>query len=223
MIYHQIEDESVVRVFETLNSRGLVVEWLDKTKSQLMALLFEHAGNAMENALKEMRSIWAGVYDTLGLDVRNGAEAMRFAGTLKRQDRPNRILGEEDASRSIVSFIVSFAQTEVDTIVGAGRRLAKVVENHNKIVSNSQLFGDTRVRHARFLATAILLRGWPDETEQTLMDKWEKVTFRIFGLADESAHAKVGDYVRLGYDIINDEKVDPKSCFVTLGRDRHRV
>ena len=111
MIFHQIDDESVVyRVFETLNSRGLDVKWLDKTKSQLMALLFEHADSALDQALQEMRSIWASIYATLGLDVSRGDEAMRFAGTFIELKRPNKVLGEEDASRSLVSF----AKTEVD-------------------------------------------------------------------------------------------------------------
>ena len=104
MIFHQIDDESVVyRVFETLNSRGLDVKWLDKTKSQLMALLFEHADSALDQALQEMRSIWASIYATLGLDVSRGDEAMRFAGTFIELKRPNKVLGEEDASRSLVS------------------------------------------------------------------------------------------------------------------------
>ncbi|MDF3352114.1 DUF262 domain-containing protein [Sulfitobacter sp. KE34] len=38
MIYHELNDEGTVyRVFEVLNSRGLDVRWIDKTKSQLMA------------------------------------------------------------------------------------------------------------------------------------------------------------------------------------------
>lgn len=51
MIYHQIDDELVVyRVFETLNSRGLNVKWIGKTKSQLMALIFEYGDSAKAEA-----------------------------------------------------------------------------------------------------------------------------------------------------------------------------
>ena len=201
MIYHQIDDESVVyRLFETLNSRGLGVKWLDKTKSQLMALLFEHADSAYDRAIDEMRSIWADVYATLGLDVDKGDEAMRFAGTLKKQERPRKVLGEEAASRGLVSF----ANTKVDTIVAAAHWLAKVVKSHNKVVSNPRLNGVKGISQARFLATAILLRGWPDNIEQKLMRKWENVTFRIYGLAGKDGRTKVGDYVRLGYDLINE-------------------
>ena len=222
MIYHQIDDEAVVyRVFETLNSRGLEVKWLDKTKSQLMALLFEHAGSAYSQAIEEMRNIWAGVYATLGLDVSRGDEAMRFAGTLKAQNQPYKVLGDEIASRSLVSF----AKTDVDSIVGAARWLAKVIECHKKIVSDPRLLGVTGINQARFLATAILLRGWPDDIEQLLIRKWEKITFRIYGLYQCHAKTKVKDYVGLGYDIINDEKMTPDSVLHRLDKigDGHKI
>ena len=62
VIYHEISDEATVyRVFEVLNSRGLDVKWIDKLKSQLMALIFEHVdiGTRIE-ALKEMQETWKG-------------------------------------------------------------------------------------------------------------------------------------------------------------------
>tara|TARA_R110000787_G_scaffold284415_1_gene398091 strand:- start:16499 stop:18154 length:1656 start_codon:yes stop_codon:yes gene_type:complete len=207
MIYHQIDDESVVyRVFETLNSRGLDVKWLDKTKSQLMALLFEHADSAHNDALQEMRNIWAGVYAALGLDVDRGDEAMRFAGTWKETGRPNKILGEQAASRRLVEI----AGTDVQSTVAAAEWLAKVVEKHNTILSDVRLSGVTRINHARFVATAIKLRGWPANIEQELMRKWENVTFRIYGLAGKDGRTSVGEYVRLGYDIIHDS-LEPSS------------
>ena len=213
MIYHQMEDEAVVyRVFETLNSRGLDVKWLDKTKSQLMALLFEHAKKEYEEAVKDMRDIWASVYETIGLKDSDGDEAMRFAGTLKEKKRPKRVLGEEDASRGLVNF----ASTEVKTIIDSARWLANVVKRHSEVASDPRLSAVTGISQARFLATAILLCEWPDKDKKSLMEKWEKVTFRIYGLAEKDARTKVGDYVGLGYDIINDKKIKPESALLRL-------
>lgn len=57
MIYHEISDEATVyRVFEVLNSRGISVQWIDKLKSQLMALLFQCLGDgSREEAIAEMK------------------------------------------------------------------------------------------------------------------------------------------------------------------------
>ena len=41
-IFYVLDDEgSVYTVFEVLNSRGLEVDWLDKSKSMLMGIAFE--------------------------------------------------------------------------------------------------------------------------------------------------------------------------------------
>jgi hypothetical protein len=60
----------------------------------------------------------------------------------------------------------------------------------------------TRIVHARFLATAILLRRFSPAVERRIISQWERVTFRIFGLGGADTRHKVGEYVRLGYDVI---------------------
>ncbi len=63
VIYHEISDEATVyRIFEVLNSRGLDVKWIDKLKSQLMALLFEHleGGARVEAARGFAHLTWRG-------------------------------------------------------------------------------------------------------------------------------------------------------------------
>lgn len=76
MIYHELGDESTVyRVFEVLNSRGLDVRWIDKTKSQLMASIYEYVDESVRaDGLHEMQSIWKDIYRALGLDERLGDE-----------------------------------------------------------------------------------------------------------------------------------------------------
>jgi hypothetical protein len=55
-------------------------------------------------------------------------------------------------------------------------------------------------------AIAILTRGFPEATQAELLRKWENVTFRIYGLAARDARTAVGEYVRLGWRIV-DEKL----------------
>lgn len=61
----------------------------------------------------------------------------------------------------------------------------------------------TKIRHARLLAVAIILRDFPDEEERKLLDQWEKTSFRIFGLCRKDARTGVGDFVRLVREIQN--------------------
>ncbi|MEN3792145.1 DUF262 domain-containing HNH endonuclease family protein [Fulvimarina sp. MAC3] len=199
MIYHELADETTVyRVFEVLNSRGLDVKWIDKLKSQLMALLFEHlTDDARAEAVHEMRVVWQDIYRILGLEDKLGDEALRFAGTLALVDRPNRILSEQDAAAEITR-VAGAAQK---TIVGAAKSLREVVRAVNTLDRSVRLRAVTRIRHARFVATAILLGGFEKSTQDRLLGRWERVTFRIFGLGGADTRHKVGDYVRLGYDI----------------------
>ena len=59
----------------------------------------------------------------------------------------------------------------------------------------------TKIRHARLLAVAIILRDFSDEVERKLLDQWEKTSFRIFGLCRKDARTGVGDFVRFAREI----------------------
>jgi hypothetical protein len=61
----------------------------------------------------------------------------------------------------------------------------------------------TEILHARLLAVAIKSARGVNETErERLLQQWERVTFRIFGLFDKDSRTKVGDYVRLAARIV---------------------
>ena len=202
MIYHEMTDEAAVyRVFEVLNSRGLDVRWVDKTKSQLMASIYEHVEvGTREDGLHEMRTIWKDVYRKLGLDDRLGDEALRFAGTWYREERPNRILSDQDASTELLRV----AGTKIKTIIAAASRLRAVAGKVVDLRRDPRRTAVTRIQHARFLAIAIMLRGFDDKTEARLLGAWERVTFRIFTLGGRDTRTKSGEYVRLAYDIVSD-------------------
>jgi hypothetical protein len=62
----------------------------------------------------------------------------------------------------------------------------------------------SEVLHARILAVALESADHLSERERAkLLDQWERVTFRIFGLFDKDARVKVGDYIRLASEIHN--------------------
>jgi len=200
MIYHELSDEATVyRVFEVLNSRGLDVKWIDKTKSQMMSSLFEYVEDgSRKDSLREMRKIWHDIYRVLGLKQALGSEALRFAGTLLADSRPNRVLGEEEAS---VALIRRGGQ-ELKSIIESAEWLSKVVRLVNDLNSDVRRAAVTKIAHARFLAIAIMLRGFDKQIQEELLDMWENVTFRIFALGGADTRMKVGEYVRLAYDIL---------------------
>lgn len=217
VIYHELVDQSTVyRVFEVLNSRGLDVRWLDKTKSQLMALICEHVEEGSQTeCLGEMQGLWKDIYRELGLEPHIGDEALRFAGTLAAQTRPNRIISDADAAAELLRM----AGSSTGSIIEAARWLRTVVRKARALQSNPRLAAVTRIAHARFLAIAIKLREFDDTTEKGLLKAWENVTFRIFTLAGKDSRTRVGEYVRLGYDILQrgHTALEIADALVTLG------
>jgi hypothetical protein len=105
-IFHEIDDESAVyTVFEVLNSRGLEVAWLDRTKSMLMATAFEHAPNAKtkQELIDELHQLWGEVYGTIGLRQGAGSETLHFAATLINPVITSKVLDDEQALEMIRS------------------------------------------------------------------------------------------------------------------------
>ena len=198
-IFHETHDvEAVYTVFEVLNNRGLEVSWLAKLKSRLMEVVFEaDQGNHSEH-MEELHQIWGEFYGTVGLREGIDVEALTFAATLIYQYRASKIFGEGRA--------VDCLMDKVD------RKAAKTIEISNWLLNVvnavNRLQGEmrepvTKIRHARLLAVAIILRGFPDEEERKLLDQWEKTSFRIFGLCGKDARTGVGDFVRLAREIQN--------------------
>lgn len=199
IIYHEISDEATVyRVFEVLNSRGLDVKWIDKLKSQLMALIFEHVeGGTRDEAVGEMQDIWRGIYRSLETSTRIGDEALRFAGAWASGVRPNRIPSEADST----ALLTVKAGTQLRSIAEVGHELEEIVHANLRLFRDPRMRAVTRIVHARFVAAAILLRKFDKETEKVLLGKWERATFRIYELAGRDSRHKVGEYIRLGYEI----------------------
>jgi len=199
MILHQVADESLVyRVFEVLNSRGLDVKWIDKLKSQLMASIYEHvSAGTRERGLADMHVIWQNIYRTIGLDGDNADETLQFAGTFVSARPPKRILSEEDAARAILLT----AGIKLKSIVEAARRLETVNRHVHELSRDNRRRAPAKISHARFVAVAIMLRDFDAPTATDLMDRWERVSFRLFGIARLDARSLIKEFVQLGYDI----------------------
>jgi hypothetical protein len=217
-LLHEIEDEkSVYTVFEVLNSRGLLVSWMDRLKSILMGAAFELRNANQQGLIDDLHTAWRDIYSVIGLRQGLNTEALRFAATLRVADSPNRPLSEQDS----VSELRSAAQS-AKQIREVADWLLRVTRACDAMRANPRLEAVTQISQARLLATAIHLRHDIDETRRDeLLGRWEKVTFRIYGLLGWDARTRVGDYVRLAWRVVN-EKLSAEAIskgILEIGRD----
>lgn len=217
VIFHEIEDEALgYTVFEVLNSRGLDVTWFDKLKSLLMAIVFEHGEKETKaDTVQELHKLWTEIYTTIGLRNLN-RETVRFAGTLRVASAlaksatqktgraisvpPSKVLDEESA----VILLTAGCDQSAKKIVDCTKWILKVTQCEDGLLSDNRLRAITYVVQARLVAVAILLRNFPEAERQTLLRKWENVTFRVYGLGRKDSRTKVGDYVRLAWRVTNE-------------------
>jgi hypothetical protein len=212
-LLHEIEDEkSVYTVFEVLNSRGLDVSWLDRLKSILMGAAFELKASASGAVVSELHAIWRDIYSTIGLRQGMSTEALRFAATLWSEDAPNRPLGEKDSVN-----IFRDSAVNAKGIRDVAHWLLKVTQACNTVTANPRMNAVTRIAQARLLATAIYLRDdIKGKQREALLARWEKVSFRIYGMLGNDARKRVGDYVRLAWSVVN-EKLSVKAIDAAIG------
>ena len=187
-IFHEIGDEATVfTVFEVLNSRGMAVPWLDRLKSTLMAIAFEHSKGNTQETIEELHSIWCSIYRTIGLRQGIRSEALRFGATLRRETRPSKPLGEEDAVKSLLEQ----CGTQPSEAIEISRWVLKVTQAVDRLMQTGRRSrAVTQIAQARLLAVSVVLRGFPEKEEQQLLELWERVSFRIFGLCRKDARTE---------------------------------
>ena len=202
-LYHQLAEEKLVyTVFEVLNSRGLPVAWLDRTKAMLMGVVFEKAPNADE-MIRELHSIWSEIYQEIGLIKSMGSEALRFSATLWPKKQENRVLSEAD---SLEVFRQS-ALEQTPNAIAISRALLDVTRLLKKLHQQPEKIAVTKIAHARLLAV-VLMRDFRGNKQ--LLEQWERVTFRIYGLFGKDSRTKVGEYVRLATGINKGKPTDKR-------------
>jgi len=199
-LLHEIDEEKAVyTVFEVLNSRGLDVSWIDRLKSILMGAAFELKNTNQIGVIRELHTTWRDIYSVIGLRQGLSTEALRFAATLRSSSALSRPLGEQDS--------VDALRSEADSaknIRSVATWLLNVTKACDAVLKNVRINAVTRISQARLLATAIHLRTDLKPVErQPILARWEKVSFRIYGMLGNDARTRVGDYVRLAWQVVN--------------------
>lgn len=201
-IFHEIGDEALVySVFEVLNSRGLEVSWFDRLKSMLMAVVFESESGTKSEQIEEIHRIWTDIYRVIGLRLGLNTEALRFAATLRSKSRPSKALGAENAVRSLID-----QSEDVQGVIDTSNWVLSATQSVDALREDSRRNAVTQIAHARLVAVAVNLRDDLDSIDKKkILQRWENVAFRIFGIYQKDARTAVGDYVRLAWDIGNEK------------------
>ena len=171
-IFHEITDEAAVyTVFEVLNNRGLYVSWLDRFKSQLMAVVFENDAGNRDEHIEQLHRIWGDIYETVGLREGVDTEALRFAATL-RGYAVRKPMSEEDA----VTRLMREVDTDATKTVEISKWVLEVTKAVTRVYDEFSPSKDVVIRiiQVRILATAIFLRNFSSDEEYKLLNQWGK-------------------------------------------------
>jgi len=209
-VVHDTEDSrAVYTVFEVLNSRGLDVDWLDKTKSMLMGRAFEFATSqaVAEAEIQGLQNLWGEIYRELAKEDVPGDEILRVTATLHFGGGAGKPRSAEDSLEQL--------RANCDALDKPRQLSEWLLDYAKKLTSvhgNIYLGPVTEILHARLLAVAIMsAHGITEPERNRLLEQWERVTFRIFGLFGKDSRTKVGDYVRLAAKIVGNDG-QTRSC-----------
>jgi len=208
-LFH-LEDNAalVYEVFESLNSKGLDVSWIEKLKARLMGRMFELTDeNTRETRLNEMHEIWARIYSVIGLDSALADEVVKFSATLWDPEQRRKPIGGSTATDILVE-----KSHDVSSVIHTCQWLESVAAAARRVRTNRRLGGITEVAHARLFAVAAQLaheeNRITEDQLQTLLEAWEKVTFKVFGLWCRDARSAVGEYVDLARRVYSEGDPD---------------
>lgn len=217
-VVHDTEDSrAVYTVFEVLNSRGLAVDWLDKTKSVLMGRAYELTASpeAAAAEIQSLQNTWGQIYREIAKEDVPGEEILRVTSTLYYGPGASKPRSAEDSLEQIRIECTSFEKPRQ-----VSERLLDVARKLGSIHGNIFLGPVTDILHARILAVAIMSARGVDEAERgKLLEQWERVSFRIFGLYGKDARTKVGEYVRLAAKIVL-EDIETRTYNQIMGKLR---
>ena len=225
-IFQSLEDKGAVyTIFEVLNSRGLDVDWLDKCKSLLMGLLYEYASSPENNDLfsqhlNELHGYWSDIYREIGLQNIPGHEIIRFAATLKEESGAGRPLSAEDTLdffKNDCTTKVSSNDLVINKIIENTVWLKEITSCLSKLYADKRRNAVTDITQARLLAVAIMLRkDLREEERNSLLEQWERTSFKIYGLFRKDSRTKVGEYVRAAKKIRKDANATVNDLLNTI-------
>lgn len=202
-VFFVLEDPGAVyTVFEALNSRGLIVDWLDKMKSTLMGVAYEKKRKLPAGELDHVENEWTEIYRVLGRQRVSDADVLSIAANLRADEPPAKGFQEWNA----LEFFREEARQDRLTPLETSKFLRQVVTGLDQFLEDPRHRAVCRVKQPRLLAAALLLsnrlRKDKNSQEKALI-VWENAMFRSYVLAGWDARDRVGDCIRLAAEIYN--------------------
>ncbi|MCE9524481.1 MAG: DUF262 domain-containing HNH endonuclease family protein [Planctomycetales bacterium] len=201
-IFYELQHESAVyTVFEVLNSRGLEVDALDKCKSILMGVAFEHLKDdkgAARDFIDELHGHWKGIYKVIGTTDVSGSEILRFGATLWEAEERAKTHSNDEA----LDYFREQGELAAKKTSDISQWLLYVTTHLVPIYRNTRLAAVTEITQARLLLLALLMTDSLDEEQRKkAVRQWENVTFRTYALSLNDSRTAVGDFNRLAQRI----------------------
>ena len=209
VLYKTDNKNSVYALFECLNSRGLEVDWLDKTKTTLMGLAVGKAltETAATIFISEIQDLWGKIYSELGRYNIRGEEIIRVVATLYLCEDVSRPI---NAEKSIEEF-KNYCDTP-EKALDISKWLLKITQKLVGLKKCKYYEAVSDIFQARILAVVIMMSDSIDDIQRKiLLRQWENVTFRIYGMYGKDARKHLGEYIRLALNIF--KKKDGYSTF----------
>jgi len=153
---------------------------------------------AQQAEIESLQNIWGRIYGEIAKQDIPGDEILRITATLYYGPGHGKLRPADESLELLIKECkVPNSPTQIS------ERLLGVASKLGELYGNVQLGAVTDIVQARLLAVAIMSATGVSEAERKkLLEQWERVSFRIFGLFGRDSRAKVGDYVRIGYRII---------------------
>jgi hypothetical protein len=156
---------------------------------------------AQQAQIESLQNIWGRIYSEIAKQDIPGDEVLRITATLyygPGHGKPR----SADESLELLRKECKVANSPMEI----SERLLGVAAKLGELYGNNQLGAVTDILQARLLAIAIKsATGVTNEERAKLLEQWERVSFRIFGLFGRDARTKVGDYVRIGFKIMTND------------------
>ena len=194
-VFFVLEDPGAVyTVFEVLNSRGLIVDWLDKMKSTLMGIAFQKRRKLPVNELDNIENEWTEIYRVLGKQRVSDGDVLTIAANLKADEAPAKGFQEWNA----LEFLREESRQDRLTPLETSKFLRQIVTTLDEFLQDPRHRAVCRVKQPRLLAAALLLsdRFRKDKNSQEkALAAWEKAMFRFYVLAGNDARDRVGQSI----------------------------
>ena len=211
-IFYKLQSEKTVyTVFEVLNSRGLAVNYLDKTKSILMGQVFEYYKTDVQQRNQYtgiIKETWSKIYEIIGINELNDDDIVKYSATFlfDKESNKGKLLSNEEA----LQVFRDLSKIKISNVLDISYLMLNVAKYLKKLNETPFLKFFNSISQVRFLFISFYLNNtFGDAEKKRLIWLWEKASFRIYGLMGNNAKKRIGDYIRLGREIYHQEIVNP--------------